>query len=311
MNLLRLPELLMWGQLKSRVTFDLDAEVRRLGHRRFYCDNGFAVFRSVLPLPVVDQVLERINTDLDAYEGPLPRHYGDPVSHQRGPDGRILNSIAHPHLGVEPELAAVRRALLDLYCHRVIAECLARLDGRLSYVMQGGILFYVSPLTNVHDDSWSCNTLPHGGSFTTWMPLEDIDHHSGPPFVIRWPLDLLMKPADLGIEFPPDDTAGWAGIAQEQYRAALEAKVSGMSMIVPMLRKGDLLVWGPMTPHGSLPGYPLNKSRLSLQGIYRPNGVPWGAYAYESGKHRFGPAAREERRHNDQFTLTLPHGMSW
>jgi hypothetical protein len=301
----------MWGRSKS--TLDVDAEIRRLGHRRFYHDNGFSIFRSVLPVSAIDALVNPIKTDLTEYDGPIARHYGDPAPHVLSADGRILNSIAQPHLVTVPALQAFREAAVAVFCHPAVADCLGKLDGQHSYGFQGALLFFVSPLTTIHDDSWSCNTLPPGGSFTVWIPLEEFDAFSGPPYVIRWPLGKLMTPAELGIEFPPEDTPGWAHIAQPHYDAALGAKVrrDGMAMIVPFLHRGDMLIFASTTPHGSLPAHPADRSRLSLQGIYRPMGVPWGAYLYESGKHRFGPAVREERRHNDQFTLTLPPGMSW
>jgi hypothetical protein len=301
----------MW--VSKKPTFDLDAEIGRTGARSFYCANGFVVFRSAMPAAPLDALVETIRTDLDAFAGELPRHYGDPVPHARAADGRVTNAIAHPHLVTAPELRRFRQAIRDVYCHAAIAGCLGELDGRRSYAMQGGLLFSISPLTPVHDDSWSCNTFPHGGAFTVWIPLEDVDQFSGPPFVVRWPLDRFMKAGDLGIEFPPEDTPGWSGLAQEQYRQALHVKVKreGMAMIVPTLRRGDVMIWGSLIPYGSLPGNPIDSSRLSLQGIYRPLGVPWGAYEFEAGKHRFGPSLRDERRHNERFMLTLLPGMQW
>jgi hypothetical protein len=278
--------------------------------RAFYRANGYAVFRSVLPLAVLDALGDAIRTELEPYDGPLVRHYGEPASHRHAADGRILNAVGHPHLAPLPRF---RKASLDAYCHRAVAECLRELDSRGSYAFQGAILFFVSPLTTLHDDSWSCDTFPHGGAFTVWIPLEDTEPSAGPPFVVSWPVDRFLTAADLGIEFPPEDTPGWSSIAQERYREALEQRVKrdGLSLTVPTLRRGDLIVWGSLTPHGSLPGHPIDRSRLSLQGIYRPLGVPWGAHEFESGKHRFGPPAREERKYNADFVLTLPPGMRW
>lgn len=281
--------------------------------RAFFRANGYVVFRAILPLPALDALCESIRGDLDRHAGPLLRHYGEPTPHVRTDDGRIVNAIAHPHLVGAPDLQTFRRRVLDIYCNAAVAECLAELDGRDDYTLQGGLLFFVSPLTGLHDDSWSCDTFPHGGAFTAWFALEDVDPLAGPPFVVAWRPDHLMSPTELGIEFPADDTPGWSGVAQEQYRQALERHVmrEGLALTVPTVQRGDLVVWSTLTPHGSLAGHPVERSRLSMQAIYRPTGVPWGAYTFESGKHRLGPPVQEERRHNDSFTLRLPPGMSW
>jgi hypothetical protein len=97
------------------------------------------------------------------------------------------------------------------------------------------------------------------------------------------------------------------------YQNALYKKLlaPGATMTAPILGKGDVIIWSTLTPHGSLPSWPPDQSRLSLQGIYYPVDLPWGAYIYESGKHIYGPAMREPITINDAFLVAPQSGLRW
>jgi hypothetical protein len=297
----------------------LDATIAAAGHRRFYRENGFTVFRNAIPVADIDELAALVRRDLHAYQGNLLRHDGKEAPNQyskpdlNDPECFVTNALAYPYLIDEPELVKFRESINKIFFGPSLAACFYELEGFSKHILHSGILFFCGPLTDVHNDSWSCETFPPGHAKTAWIALEDLGPRSGGPFVFPWTLGLLPSERDVEVEFPPPGTENWFAIAYELYQTALFKRIyaDGATMIAPLLHKGDVIVWSTSTPHGSLPANPFGRTRLSLQGIYRPENLPWGDFIFENGKHICASPARETIGVNENFLVAPPSGLHW
>ena len=250
-----------------------------------YRERGYVVARDLVPRGLVDDLVEKIKSEVVPFDGPLPRHPPDEtgnfagVANQFSEDGVLLNSIMNPQSLKQPELTGFTEALMRLVTANEISRLLAVLDGHTRHLLHQIILFFVCPETSAHIDSFGTDTWPRGGAFTVWIPLENIQADAGPPFI--HPMNLLPS---LDLEFG-DDSPIWrhenpnhqAGVA---YSKALERHIAdqGHDPVIITVGPGDVVFWSSVTVHGSMPVQKPNTSRRALQVLACPAGVEVGSY---------------------------------
>ena len=253
--------------------------------QRSFRKKGYVIARDLLPRHLVDDVVDRIEAEVVPFTGLLPRHPPDEnaefasVANKFSADGVLLNSIMHPHSLDVAEIAGFSEAARQLIKAKEISQCLAALDGHLRHLLHQVILFFVCPDTPPHIDSFGTDTWPRGGAFTVWIPLETIQADAGPPFI--YPGDQLPE---LQLEFG-DDSPIWshenpnhqAGMA---YSRALEQHIADHAgaPAVMDVGPGDVVFWGSVAVHGSMPVLSPGASRRSLQVLTCPAGVDVGSY---------------------------------
>jgi len=291
--------------------------------REFFEKNGYAVFRGAIPQHEIDHLLgEKIKGDLVDYDGKLERDSGVWEFHKfsRLASGQyyLVNSLSNAHLITKSsELYNFRAAVRRVYFHSAVADCLQILDGETHHICNGGAVFFNSPASEPHIDAWHTNTSPWGHAKTVWIPLEDLGPETGSPFAVPWPLGRLLSAADLGIELPPitPDAAWdeWFPIAYRRYQQALHRLLLSSSAPVAsaMLRRGDVMIWSTLTPHGSLPPFGERRTRFSMMANFRPASMNWGRFIFMAGEPPFGPEPRREVRITDAFSLGLNPDQSW
>jgi phytanoyl-CoA hydroxylase len=253
--------------------------------RQTYRERGYVIARDLLPRALVDEVVDRIESEVVPFEGPLPRHPPDEeaefasVANKFSKEGVLLNAIMNPQSLKVPDLAGFTEALGKLVTAKEISRLLTVLDGHSRRVLHQIILFFVCPETPAHIDSFGVDTWPRGGALTVRIPLEDIRSDAGPPFI--HPTDELPS---LDMEFG-DDSPIWghenpnhqAGVA---YSLALEQHIEdlGEDPVVIEAGPGDVVFWSSLTVHGSMPVQKPETSRRAVQVLACPESIQVGSY---------------------------------
>ena len=178
----------------------------RVSESKHYQDRGYQIFRGMLPPDLVNAVADRAR-QLVSYGGNVIRQNGTFSAHDFFPGTQLIrNSPANMHLPLPGEQAPLSTALRDLLSSQALAECLKKLDGAQHYNVHQTIVFYAGQTTEMHIDSWSVDTAPHGFAHTLWIPLQDIDPNSGSVAVVPWPRGKVVTEKELGLPASGDNT---------------------------------------------------------------------------------------------------------
>jgi ectoine hydroxylase-related dioxygenase (phytanoyl-CoA dioxygenase family) len=253
-----------------------------------YKAEGFFLFRQVLDRRLVEEVARAEETVIRPYEGSLLRHNGKvaPHDHTKGPPSdfvRRQSGLLNPHRLTEQALRGFTEASIALLTSEAIFECLHKLDGSERYTLHQSIFFFVSARTDTHLDRVTLDTVPHGRSFTVWVPFDPVRPANGPLFVVPRPLGVY-----------DDDLEGIAagggsrGEMTMAFNEALSQKfaASDAEAVMPVMQPGDVMVFAPSTPHGSFASLDASLWRRAFQVIYRPTEITrWGAYPTHDEPH--------------------------
>jgi hypothetical protein len=253
-----------------------------------YQAKGFFLFRQALDRRLIDEVRRAEESLIRPYEGPLLRHNGKIAAHDhsQGPPSDFLrrqSGLLNPHRLIEEPLRPFAEATIRLLTSDAIFDCLHKLDGGDRYTLHQSIFFFVSARTDTHLDRVTLDTVPRGLSFTVWIPLDPIRPANGPLFVVPRPLG-----------FNDDDldsiaaSGGSRGEMTTAFNNALSAKfaASDAEGVLPIMQPGDVMIFGPSTPHGSFAALDVSLWRRAFQAIYRPTAITrWGAYPTHDESH--------------------------
>jgi hypothetical protein len=271
--------------------------------RRRYRARGYDVFKGVLPVGLVDKVAGLARTTLVASKGKHLRQSGRAEVNEFFPGTPLIrNSPSNLHLPLSPDLHAITAAVQELITTSALAERLSELDGATHYHINQTLLFSAAQTTAPHVDSWAIDTVPHGGAHTLWIPLQDMEHQSGIPAVIPWPVGKLISEQEFGLSVDAPHADRY-----ERYQAALAAAISAGTpeVVTALARRGDVLVWSSLTPHFTLPSRPFPRERLSMQVLLWPAGVKWGAFAAQPDRfYRVRTIAG-----TDRFSFFVPENI--
>ncbi|WP_422001772.1 phytanoyl-CoA dioxygenase family protein [Reyranella sp.] len=249
----------------------------RRSARRCYSEHGYCVFRNAFAPQNIAEIAELIRDSIPSFDGELLRQDGRPAPNDFFPGTLLVrNPLLHPHLSLADSLGGhLGTALMDLVTSDALGERLNILDRQQHYVIHQVLLFFAAQTTELHLDSWSLDTAPLGHSHTVWIPLQDLDHRSGSPAVIAWPIGRVLTEAALGLS-----TEGSLGERYERYQRALSThlRASSPEAATALLQMGDAFIWSSLTPHFTLPSYPFPRERLSLQVLIRPASMKWGDF---------------------------------
>lgn len=265
-----------------------------------YRRRGFKHLRGVLPTGLVDELAASIDRSIPPYGGEIQRQDGRYETNRFFPSSTLVrNAILNAHEALPEPLAPIRNGMRALLTCAEMYRSLHAIDGADHYTVHQSIIFMAAQKTTPHLDSWSLDTAPHGYAHTIWVPLEDLDYLAGVPAVVAWPIGKLVPEADLGID------ASQLSFRErhDRYCVALTQKLSseGTDFYTSFMRRGDLLIWGSLTPHFSLPSFPEVRRRLSLQVLIRPTHHRWGTYATQPPE--WEPTRSEEVSQHFAFCL--------
>lgn len=240
-----------------------------------YRHKGFQIFRDALDAKAVEAVAMQART-IPAYDGKLLRQNGAVEVNDFIPNSRLIrNSLANPHLPLNPDVEPFSAALTRLLSSQALIDHLKMLDGAKSYIIHQVLCFFAAQTTELHIDSWAVDTVPRGYAHTLWIPLQDMGSRSGMPAVMSWPLGKYLSESDLGVEASGDQAERY-----ERYHHAFERRLldERPEFTTALLRRGDFFVWSSLTPHLTLPSLPHPMERLSLQVLVKPVELRRGSF---------------------------------
>ena len=298
--------------LVPRKEMEFVSELERIGHREFFARYGFTVFQNALSLSAINETVARIERHVIPYEGELLRQGNRYESHNRGGDRTpndpmIINAILNAHRINTDVLADFPDQLLNLVCHPDIAAGLSEIDPRPPFTLHQTLLFFTSPHTALHIDSWGIDTIPPGYAYTVWVPLEDVNIRSGPPYLVPWKVGNLITLEEFGLSLPLETETGTSEreSSYHSYNEALEEHVrkQGPDPFTYLAKKGDILVWSSLTPHGSWGSISGGWTRLSVQTLFRPTSLPWGNFIRFIQRDDVYDPGKEEHAFNKSFRI--------
>jgi hypothetical protein len=222
--------------------------------RRHYRRRGYHVFRDVIPAEQVDALAHLARSMMPAYEGELLRQSGRAEANDFFPGTSLIrNPPFNLHLPLSTEVQPLTAAIQELITTPALAARIADLDGAQHHYVNQTLLFFAAQTTAPHIDSWAVDTVPHGGAHTLWIPLQDMDHQSGVPAVVPWPVGKLISEREFGLSTDAPHADRY-----ERYQAALATKLleDTPEIVTAFARRGDVLVWSSLTPHFTLPSQP-------------------------------------------------------
>jgi len=225
---------------------------------------GYAILRGRLDVGDIARLEREI---IAPYPGPLYRHSLRMLRHSElDPDAYLdLSGLMNAHLWKLPQLNHFSEALLKLLTSDGIYTALNAIDGEARYTLHQSIFFFCSPRIGPHFDNSTLDTLPPARSFTVWIAVDAATPMNGPPYVVPTPRGHYWT--DPGTTPPNRNRLIHDWVTTRRMPA----------MVLVTLNAGDIAVWAPTTPHGSLLGWPDMKVRRSIQAVYRPTGVlSWG-----------------------------------
>ena len=182
---------------------------------------------------------------------------------------------------------------LDVLTHRRVQDVIAALmgePGRLVHTM----FFDGNQTTWAHRDSHYIDSEKIGAMIGIWVAAEDI-HPGAGRFFVYGGSHRVPTPPELGLDIiDPNSRA---------YKDAMAdwARRSGCELVVPELKRGDMILWSSLTIHGSLPTTDPAHSRKSFTAHYIPqsHGYLWGRRNQGRGREVTVNGVRVAR-HSDQ-----------
>ncbi len=230
------------------------------------CTRGYAVLRGVHSPALCDEVVE-------AY---LELCRSDPSADKAIVRGRFHNRLVNFHLDPvgKPRSSVTQMALNP----RVLTVLDFLFRGET--VLYSTLAFELGSQQRLHRDCPHFYTNPRNMFFGVWHALEDVHPDAGPLqyFVGGHRVrdiagsEISGRRGKSAEEFSPADYDAFL----DEYDAQVSALCEGDHAPVEqaLIRKGDVLIWHPLLPHGGAPANDPSRTRRSLVGHYVPAGVP-------------------------------------
>jgi phytanoyl-CoA hydroxylase len=248
-----------------------------------YEEIGYAIARKLVPLSLCDEVIAAFSREVKPCSGSLLRQAtARPGPHLFTPDGYMANALLGVHDLIEPCFHDFRNRAIDVIAGRHTRRVAGELLAGVPLLVES--MYFESTLIGVplHADGDYMDSDVPGKMLGAWFALEDIA-----PFAGRF----VLVPRSHRL----DNDSGGAGAAYREFRdrqaltsatissdmranmkrrleeaALLHRAISdaGLSLVAPMLNKGDAVFWTSGLVHGSLQPESRGVSRNSLTAHY-------------------------------------------
>lgn len=228
----------------------------QLDEAKVYFDlNGYAVIRNLIDPKDCDRVRSLWNDLIKPSTGVIFRQSGDPLArHIKNENGWIMNPALDPHSMPQPEFRPFREAIVEqVFDTPAFAGSLRHLLRGSPLIVQS-MYFEGNSATQEHQDSYYLDAEKVGELVAAWVALEDIRPRAGRFFV---------SPGSHST-----DRCNVSGRnADDRHQTFIETimrELQNLPIHAPVMRKGDVLFWHPLTIHGSMDSTDPEHSRSSL-----------------------------------------------
>ncbi|MBD2296496.1 phytanoyl-CoA dioxygenase family protein [Anabaena sphaerica FACHB-251] len=231
----------------------------------YYQENGYVIFRNLISIDLIDQLLERYSKEIVPSCYPFFRQNTNRYEVNRLNEfGYVEQSFLDIHdYDKFPEFSNIAK---EIYCSNSLQDALRQITGSHSFNLMQTMLFDANTETRPHQDWWYLDTVPNGNLIAAWIALEDIDERAGRFYVMP---NSIHNP-DFHTDTPNLSHSEWLQRIQIYFEANQE------DITAPNLQKGDVLFWNSKTIHGALPTRDRCYSRKSLTAHYIPSEYKFG-----------------------------------
>jgi phytanoyl-CoA hydroxylase len=248
-----------------------------------YEEIGYVIVRKLIPLSLCDAVVAAFSREVKPFRGSLLRQATARVApHLFTPDGYMANALLSVQDLVEPYFHDFRNRAIDVIAGRHAHRVARKLLGGAPLLIES--MYFESTLIGVplHADGDYMDSGVPGTMLGGWFALEDIAPLAGRFVVVPRSHKLghgTGRTATAYRQFRERQALTSATIGSDMranvkrrleeaallHRAILDA---GLSVVAPMLEKGDAAFWSAGLIHGSLPPESRRFSRNSLTAHY-------------------------------------------
>jgi len=220
--------------------------------RKFYKENGFIIFRELIPKESCESLIDLFEAEVKPFKGKLKRFSKTHDKRNKFDEyGRVTNAVLIRSALSNAKIRNFANKGFELvYSSKVMKELEELVEG----VWMGGSMTYfeISPYTNAHQDTPLIKK--KSDILTTWIALEDIHPLAG---------GIYICPKTHGLDFRREISVEHV-ITIEEY-----LENSDVEIYAPTLKTGDVLVFDGYTVHGSIPIADPSLTRHSINGRYQ------------------------------------------
>ncbi len=180
--------------------------------------------------------------------------------------------------------------MVNLHCALpALADLFANMDTALKVldffleetVVYTSLYFERGSMQDIHRDTPYFCTTPEYLYMGVWCALEDVDSENGPLLVV--PRGHLLPELDRAkifqqVSLRGEETGAFSEPLWNEYQNALKAQFTraGLEVNEVHVKKGDIIIWHPQTPHGGKVCHLPERSRNSIVFHVTPPNVPVG-----------------------------------
>ena len=227
-----------------------------------YETEGWSVLSGLIPMEKVDRLLHAYKEQILPSKDKFFRQSGNSYEpNHLTSSGYVIESFLDIHNYKKyPEF---RQAALELYFSKEMLDGLTKVTGFKSHNLMQSMLFDANTETCSHQDWWYLDSVPNGHLLGAWIALEDIEEEAGRFYVLSQSHKLALHQKDM-----PHTV--WLSVIKDYVEKHSD------QVVVPALKKGDVLFWNSRTIHGSLPTKNPKYSRKSLTAHFMPSEFTFG-----------------------------------
>jgi phytanoyl-CoA hydroxylase len=231
--------------------------------RSYYLQNGYAVIRDAISSDLCDAARAAFGAEVKPYQGFLYRQTtGNPEKNSFSAHSFVLNPILNIQSLPDAIFPKLRKHGLQILAHPSLQTLCNILFSEPGKVVQS-MYFEGNPTTWAHQDTYYLDAEKLGTMFGCWIALEDIAPGAGRFYVYPGShlIDMTKNGGDFDIAFN-----------HLRYKSLIldVVRKHQLPCRAPALRKGDILIWGAKTIHGSLETKDPQLSRSSITAHFIP-----------------------------------------
>lgn len=233
--------------------------------QNYYNQNGYVVFRNLLPVALCTQVQLAFKQEVKPYDGYMYRQtaLGSPEKHKFTATGYLLNSIINLQSLNNKKFPQFKKDSLAVITHEKMYDAVKTILGEPGTLVQS-MFFEGNPVTWAHQDTYYLDSTELGRMTAAWIALEDIQPGAG---------RFYIYPGSHKIDLPKNGSSFDVAFNHSSYKELVlnTIKKHKLEYRAPALRKGHVLFWSAKTIHGSLETFQPNASRCSVTAHFIPN----------------------------------------
>lgn len=240
------------------IKYDFDKENQVQEGIKFYNENGYVIFKSILTNKICQNLRELWEKEVKSHKGKIYRQTTAKAEKNKfNENDWIMNPIVNLQ-SLNPKFFSGLRGYCEenIFSSNILCKLLNSFFGERPKFVQS-MYFEGNSATWEHQDTYYLDSEEIGSMIAGWLALEDIEADAGRFFICP------KSNKEKLIEQNKDNNYGTNHNKYiEQVISLINKK--NLKIKAPYLKKGDLLLWNSKTIHGSLNSQSKINSRSSI-----------------------------------------------